>query len=111
MQAMQKAKVAVYDSENLAGSPLLSSEGCCSPTGSSDGCGGGQSAKPRQIDPKVESEAQKAALEAFQKSNPAEKNVAARVTDRGCHIQVEIQKEGRVIKSYSYQNGKVEEES
>ena len=105
IQARQKAEVTVYNSENLPGSAPSLAGGCCSLTGSSGGCGG-QSATPRQIDPKIESEAQKAALEAFQKSNPAEKNVAAKVTNYGCHIQVDIQKEGRVVKSYTYQGGK-----
>lgn len=106
IQARQKAEVTVYNSENLPGSAPSLAGGCCSLTGSSGGCGG-QSATPRPIDPKIASEAQKAALEAFQKSNPAEKNVAAKATDYGCHIQVDIQKEGRVVKSYTYQEGKV----
>ncbi len=106
IQARQKAEVTVYNSENLPGSAPSLAGGCCSLTGSSGGCGG-QSATPRPIDPKIESEARKAALEAFQKSNPAEKNVAAKVTNYGCHIQVDIQKEGRVVKSYTYQEGKV----
>jgi len=106
IQARQKAEVTVYNSENLPGSAPSLAGGCCSLTGSSGGCGG-QSAAPRSIDPKIESEAQKAALEAFQKSNPAEKNVAAKVTNYGCHIQVDIQKEGRAVKSYTYQEGKV----
>jgi hypothetical protein len=110
IQARQKAEVKVYDSENLAGSVPSLAGGCCSSTGSSGGCGG-QSAASRQIDPKIESEAQKAALEAFQKSNPAEKNVAAKVTDYGCHIQVDIQKDGGVVKSYVYEGGKVFENS
>jgi hypothetical protein len=107
IQARQKAEVTVYDSENLPGSAPSLAGGCCSLTGSSGGGCGGQSATPRPIDPKIESEAQKAALEAFQKSNPADKNLAAKATDYGCHIQVDIQKEGRVVKSYSYQDGKV----
>jgi hypothetical protein len=106
IQARQKAEVTVYNSENLPGSAPSLAGGCCSLTGSSGGCGG-QSATPRPIDPKIASEAQKAALEAFQQSNPAEKNVAAKVTDYGCHIQVDIQKEGRVVKSYTYQEGKI----
>ena len=106
IQARQKAEVTVYNSENLPGSAPSLAGGCCSLTGSSGGCGG-QSATPRPIDPKIAREAQKAALEAFQKSNPAEKNVAAKVTNYGCHIQVDIQKEGRVVKSYTYQEGKV----
>ena len=108
IQARQKAAVTVYNSANLSGSAPSLGGGCCSASGSSGGCGG-QSATQRPIDPKIESEAQKAALEAFQKSNPAEKNVAARVTDYGCHIQVDIQKEGKVVKSYTYQEGKVSE--
>jgi hypothetical protein len=70
IQARQKAEVTVYNSENLPGSAPSLGGGCCSLTGSSGGCGG-QSATPRPVDPKIESEAQKAVLEAFQKSNPA----------------------------------------
>ena len=112
IQAKQNAEVAIYNSGNWSRGASPSAGGCCSSSGSpgAGGCGG-QSATPRAIDPKTEGEAQKAALEAFQKSNPAEKSVTAKVIDYGCHIQVDIQKEGRVIKSYSYQNGKVEEES
>jgi hypothetical protein len=58
------------------------------------------------MDSQTESEAKKAALEAFQKGHPADQGVSARVTDYGCHIQVDIQKEGKVVKSYSYQGGK-----
>ncbi len=107
IQARQKAEVAVYNSGNLVGSLPSSTGGCCGPTGSSGGGCGGQSAIPRQVDPKIESDAQKAGLEAFQKSNPGEKNLAAKVTNYGCHIQVDIQKDGKVVKSYTYQEGKV----
>jgi hypothetical protein len=111
-QARQEAKVTLYNSGNSTGVASALAAGCCSSSGSpgAGGCGG-QSATPQAIDPKSENEAQKAALGAFQKSTPAEKSVTAKVTNYGCHIQVDIQKEGRVIKSYSYQNGKVEEES
>jgi hypothetical protein len=109
-QARQEAKVTLYNSGNSTGVASALAGGCCSTGGSSGGCSGG-GGTARQADPRIEREAQTAALEAFQKSNPAEKSVTAKVTDYGCHIQVDIQKEGRVIKSYSYQNGKVEEES
>jgi hypothetical protein len=109
-QARQEAKVTVYISGNSNKVTSALAGGCCSPGGSSGGCsrGGGTA---RQADPRIAREAQTAALEAFQRTNPAEKEVSAIVTDYGCHIQVDIQKKGRVIKSYSYQNGKVEEES
>jgi hypothetical protein len=112
IQAKQNAEVAFYDSEKWSREASLSAGGCCSSKASSGvGRCGGQTATPQAADPKTEREAQRAALEAFQKTNPAEKRVTAEVMDYGCHMQVDIQKEGRVIKSYSYQNGKVEEES
>jgi parvulin-like peptidyl-prolyl isomerase len=110
LQARQKAEVTIYNSGNQAPGPSALAGGCCGSGGSSGGCSvwGGTA---RQADPRIEREAQSAALQTFQKSNPAEKGVTAKVTDYGCHIQVDIQKEGRVIKSYSYQNGKIEEAS
>ena len=105
IRAKQKAELVIYDS-NIGGMALPSMGGCCSPGGPSGGTGG-QPGTVRSIDPKTEEEAQKAGLEAFQKNNPSEKGVTAKVTDYGCHIQVDIQKDGRVVKSYSYQRGKV----
>ena len=109
LQARQKAEGKVYNSGNQTRGPFALG-GCCSAGGASGGCSGG-GGTPRQADPRIEKEAQTAALQTFQKSNPAEKGVTAKVTDYGCHIQVDIQKEGRVIKSYSYQNGEIEEAS
>ncbi len=110
IQARQKAEVTVYHSGNLTRGASALAGGCCGAGGSSGGCSGG-GGTARQADPRIEREAQTAALEAFQRTNPAEKGVTAKVTDYGCHIQVDIQKEGRLIKSYSYQNGKIEGES
>jgi len=110
IQARQKAEVKVYNSGNQTWGPSALGGGCCGAGGSSGGCSGG-GGTPRQADPGIEREAQTAALKTFQKSNPGEKGVTAKVTDYGCHIQVDVQKEGRVIKSYSYQNGKIEEAS
>jgi len=78
---------------------------CCAPGGPSGGPGA-SSGRDGPMDSQTESEAKKAALEAFQKGHPADQGVSARVTDYGCHIQVDIQKEGKVVKSYSYQGGK-----
>jgi len=110
MQARQRAEVTVYNSGNQTRGPFALEGGCCGTGGSSGGCSGG-GGTARQAEPRIEREAQTAALETFQRTNPAEKGVTAKVTDYGCHIQVDIQKEGRVIKSYSYQNGKIEGES
>ncbi len=110
IQARQKAEVKVYGSGNSSRGPSSLGGGCCGSSGTSAGCSAWGGTR-RQADPRIEREAQSAALQTFQKSNPAEKEVTAVVTDYGCHIQVDIQKEGRVIKSYSYQNGKIEEAS
>jgi hypothetical protein len=63
------------------------------------------------VDAKTEKEAQTLALEAYRKINPSDRGITAKVTDYGCHMQVDIQKEGRVVKSYIYQGGKVFENS
>jgi hypothetical protein len=91
----------------------VSSQGrgsCCGSGGlagaGGGGCGGKQAAAG-PLDPQLKSEASAAALDAYRKTNPAEKDVAAQVTDYGCHVQVDIEKGGRVIRSYSYQDGKV----
>ena len=55
----------------------------------------------------MKSKAGAAALAEYRKNNPAEKDVKPRVTDYGCHIQVDIEKGERTIWSYSYQDGKV----
>ncbi|MEW6333874.1 MAG: hypothetical protein AB1558_06365, partial [Thermodesulfobacteriota bacterium] len=88
---------------------------CCG-TGSSagrGGCGGGGAGgcgtkqDPGALDPVLKREASAAAIDAYRKTNPAEKDVTAQVTDYGCHIQVDIEKEGKVVRSYTYQNGGV----
>ncbi len=100
IQAKQKAEVAIYDSGSSAASSSALGGGCCSL--------GGSGGRPRgPVDAKTESQAKKVALEAYQKANPSEKGVTAKVTDYGCHIQVDIHKEGRIVKSYTYQRGKV----
>jgi hypothetical protein len=104
IQAKQKAEVVIYVSGDSLGSLSSSPGECCSGGGS--GCVG-QSRPGGPVDPKTESEAKKVALAAYQKSNPAEKGVAAKVTNYGCHIQVDMQKDGKIVKSYTYQSGKV----
>jgi hypothetical protein len=104
IQAKQKAKVAIYNSGDSPRSLSSSREGCCSLGGS--GCVG-QSRPGGPVDPKTEREAKKVALEVYQKTNPSEKGVETKVTNYGCHIQVDIQKEGKIVKSYTYRQGKV----
>ena len=90
----------------------VSSQGrgsCCGSGGGGSaggGCGGKQ-ASAGPLDPELKSKASAAAIEAYRETHPAEKGVGAQVTDYGCHIQVDIEKGGRVVWSYIYQNGSV----
>jgi predicted nucleic acid-binding Zn ribbon protein len=105
IQAKQKAELVVYETGNRGSAAFFSGGSCCAPSEPS----GGSSAPPGRggpLDSQTEKEAKKAALEAFQKGNQADQGVSAQVTNYGCHIQVDIQKEGKVVKSYSYQGGK-----
>lgn len=106
VKAKQNAQVAIYDSGKVTRGSSSCAGGCCGPGQGS----GGSALQPRgsgQVDQKTEKEAEKAALEAYRKVNPSEQGISAKVSDFGCHIQVDIQKDGRVIKSYAYQGGRV----
>ena len=59
--------------------------------------------------PELKEKASAAALDAYHKTNPAGKGVEAQVTDYGCHVQVDIEQDGKVVKSYAYQDGEVVE--
>ena len=107
-QAKQNAVLSVYDSRNGSAGSLSFPGGCCGLEES------GKSGRPRGGGAgalATESEAQRLALEAYRKINPSGQGITAKVTDYGCHLQVDIQKEGKVIKSYIYQDGKVFENS
>jgi hypothetical protein len=100
----RKAKVTF---SKIAGSIQASSPGrgtCCG--SGAGGCGGSQSAIG-SLDPELKGKASAAAIEAYRETHPAEKGVEAQVADYGCHIQVDIEKGGRVVWSYIYQDGKV----
>lgn len=105
-QAKQKAKIEIYGLKEFPDNFQLRS--CCFGGGRPGGCGG-QRLLPGKIDPKLEEKAGAAALQAYRKYNPDSQNLTAKVTDYGCHIQVDIQKDGKVVKSYIYQNGEVED--
>jgi hypothetical protein len=107
-QARQNAKLAIYYSGDGGTSSSTLLGGCCS-TGGSGSVGSSRPGGP--VDAKAEKAAQTLALEAYRKINPSGQGITAKVTDYGCHMQVDIQKEGRVLKSYIYQGGKVFENS
>jgi hypothetical protein len=79
---------------------------CCGAGGSSGGCGGKTSGP---VDAQMEKKATTAGLEAYKKINGDTKGLAGKVTDYGCHTQVDIIKGGQILKSYSYVDGQVSE--
>lgn len=114
-QDRQTAKVTFHRNVGLSQASSPGQGSCCGSGGGAGGggCGGGGAGGcgtkqgSGALDPALKRKASEAAIEAYRKTNPAEKDVAAQVTDYGCHLQVDIEKGGKVIRSYTYQNGSV----
>jgi hypothetical protein len=96
-EAKAKAKIETY--EKLE--PLTTAKASCCKSG----CGGGRA---RSLDPKIESEAKAKGLEYYEKKTQ-KKGANTRVTDFGCHIQVDIIEDGKVALSLTYRDGEVQE--
>ncbi len=96
-KAKAKAKIETY--EKLE--PVLTAKASCCRSG----CGGGR-AQP--LDPKIEKEARAKGLEYYEKKTQ-KKGASARVTNFGCHIQVDIIEDGKVVISLTYKQGEVQE--
>lgn len=73
---------------------------CCT-----SGCGGGT---VQPLDPKIEQEAKAKGLEYYEKKTQ-KKGADAKVTNFGCHIQVDIIQEGKIAVSLTYRKGEVQE--
>ena len=94
-----KAKAQIETYEKLE--PVYTAKASCCRSG----CGGGR-AQP--LDPKIEQEAKAKGLEYYEKKT--QKNGAdAKVTNFGCHIQVDIIEDGKVLLSLTYRQGEVQE--
>lgn len=100
-KAKKDAKVEIL--EKLDPVPAATPS-CCS-TGSG-GCAGGGKAQP--LDPKIEQEARTKGLEYYEKKTK-KKGADARVTNFGCHIQVDVMEGEKVVISLTYRQGEVEE--
>jgi hypothetical protein len=96
-KAKAKAKIETY--EKLE--PVLTAKASCCRSG----CGGGR-AQP--LDPKIEKEAKAKGLEYYEKKTQ-KKGADARVTNFGCHIQLDIIENGKVVASLTYNQGEVQE--
>jgi predicted nucleic acid-binding Zn ribbon protein len=97
-QTRAKAKIETYEKLEPVSTAKAS---CCK-----SGCGGGGS--PQPLDPKIEKEAKAKGLEYYEKKNQ-KKGDDAKVTNFGCHIQVDIIEDGKIVVSLTYREGEVHE--
>jgi SurA-like protein len=97
-KAKTNAKIETYEKLQPVSTAKAS---CCS-----SGCGGGGRTRP--LDPKIEKEAKEKGLEYYEKKTQ-KKGASARVTNFGCHIQVDIIEDGKVVVSLTYNQGQVQE--
>jgi len=100
-KAKAGAKIETY--EKLE--PVSTAKASCCSSGSG-GCGGG--GKAQSLDPRVEQEAKAKGVEYYEKKT-RKKGADAKVTNFGCHIQVDIIEDGKVILSLTYRQGEVQE--
>jgi len=97
-KAKAKAKIEAY--EKLE--PVLAAKASCCRSGT----GGGRRVQP--LDPKIDADAKAKGLEYYEKKTQ-KKGASARVTNFGCHIQVDIIEDGKVVVSLTYRQGEVQE--
>jgi D-Tyr-tRNAtyr deacylase len=95
-KAKTNARIETYEKLRPVSTAKAS---CCN-----SGCGG----RARSLDPKIEKEAKAKALDYYEKKTQ-KKGASARVTDFGCHIQVDIIEDGKVVVSLTYKQGEVQE--
>jgi hypothetical protein len=96
--AKAKSRIETYEKPGPVSKAKAS---CCG-----SGCGGGGRAQP--LDPKVEEEAKAKGLEYYEKKTQ-KKAEDAKVTNFGCHIQVDIIENGKVVASLTYNGEEVQE--
>ncbi len=94
-----KAKARIETYEKLE--PVTTAKASCCRSG----CGGGRA---QLLDPKIEKEAKAKGLEYYEKKTQ-KKGATAKVTNFGCHIQVDIIEDGKVVVSLTYNQGEVQE--
>jgi len=94
-----------------SGGSGCSSGGCSSGSGSACGKGGagGCSSGPRTASPELEKTAGSLALERAQAEFGSADGLTSKVLDYGCHVEVQIFRKDQMVKSYTYQDGKIQD--
>lgn len=82
-----------------AGATSTGGGGCCGGSGGGQAVAGAATADFKQLE--------KEAINLYVK-NYGDANVTAEVKDFGCHQQINILKDGKVVKEFSYQNGQLQ---
>jgi hypothetical protein len=101
VQARQNAKVTLNWTAAHRQASFGGGRSCCG----SGGCGGCGGNRTSEVAPELKSKASTAALAKYRETNPTGQDAQAQVTDYGCHVQVDIEQAGGVVKSYTYQDG------
>jgi hypothetical protein len=94
-----KARAQIQTFEKLE--PVSTAKASCC----TSGCGGG---KAQPLDPKIEKEAKAKALEYYEKKTQ-KKGADARVTNFGCHIQIDIIEDNKIVVSLTYNGREIQE--
>jgi hypothetical protein len=107
-QARANANIIVGKTASPNSAAFWGAASCCGPGGGCGAGGGcdGTRASGGGVAPELKEKASAAALGEYRKKDPGGQGLEARVIDYGCHVQVDIEKGGRVVKSYAYQDGK-----
>jgi hypothetical protein len=97
---LSRSRIESYGDWNTGPAVAKARASCCA-----TGCGGGKS---QSLDPAVETQAKAKGLEYYTKKI-GKTGASARVSDFGCHIQVDILENGKVALSLTYTGGEVRE--
>lgn len=110
IRARQEARITLNKAIDPSRTPTRGAGSCCGSSGDAGrgGCGAAQPSGSEAA-PELRNEAAAAALAAYRKANPAGKDPQTRITDYGCHLQVDIEEGGKVVRSYNVQGGTVSE--
>jgi hypothetical protein len=99
-KARAAARIETYEKLEPASTAKAA---CCTST---SGCGGGGEAQ--SLAPKIEQEARAKGLEYYEQKTK-KKGAEAKVTNFGCHLQVDIIEQGKLVLSLTYSQGEIEE--
>ena len=111
LQRSSSVKILAAVPSTPGGGSGCSSGGCSSGSGSACGKGGtgGCSSGPKTASPELEKTAGALALEKAREELGSTEGLTSKVLDYGCHVEVQVIRNDEVVRTYGYQNGRIEE--